>query len=55
MGHAYTGVEHLFLAILRDSEAVPTQALSDLIEPRRVASHLEAIMQSPSYLGTDDD
>ncbi|MEU3962396.1 Clp protease N-terminal domain-containing protein [Streptomyces buecherae] len=55
MGHSYIGVEHLFLAILRDSDAVPTQALSDLIEPSRVASHLEALMQSPSYLGTDDD
>ena len=28
MGNSYVGVEHLFLAIIRDRDAVPTQALA---------------------------
>ncbi|WP_420712573.1 Clp protease N-terminal domain-containing protein [Streptomyces sp. PsTaAH-124] len=54
MGHSYAGVEHLFLAILRDPEAVPTQTLSELISVETVSSHLEEVMRSPSYLGIDE-
>ena len=32
MGNSYVGVEHLFLAIIRDRDAVPTQALARLID-----------------------
>jgi ATP-dependent Clp protease ATP-binding subunit ClpA len=28
LGHNYVGVEHLFLAIVQDPDAVPTQVLS---------------------------
>jgi hypothetical protein len=31
MGHSYVGVEHLFLAIIRERGAVPTQVLGGLI------------------------
>jgi Clp amino terminal domain, pathogenicity island component len=32
MGHSYVGVEHLFLAIIRDRTAVPAQALAELVD-----------------------
>jgi hypothetical protein len=31
MGHRYVGVEHLFVIIIRDRAAVPTQALAKLV------------------------
>jgi ATP-dependent Clp protease ATP-binding subunit ClpC len=31
-GHAYIGVEHLFLAIVRDRAAVPTQVLARITD-----------------------
>ncbi len=44
MGHSYVGVEHLFLAIIRERDAVPTQALAKLVDLDRVeASLLEEI------------
>ena len=36
MGHPYVGVEHLFLAIIRDRDAVPAQALARLVDLDRV-------------------
>ncbi|MGH3205828.1 MAG: Clp protease N-terminal domain-containing protein [Streptosporangiaceae bacterium] len=51
MGHAYVGVEHLFLAIIRDRAAVPTQALARLIDLDRVEAGLLEVMASPGYAG----
>jgi ATP-dependent Clp protease ATP-binding subunit ClpA len=51
MGHSYVGVEHLFLAIIRDRAAVPTQALAELIDLDRVEAGLLELMASPSYRG----
>jgi len=49
MGHSYLGVEHLFLAILRDPEAVPTQALAEVADAGEAERHLLAIMSSAGY------
>lgn len=49
MGHSYLGVEHLFLAILRDPDAVPTQALAEVADPGEAERHLLAIMSSAGY------
>lgn len=49
MGHSYVGVEHLFLAILRDPAAVPTQALAEVADIGEAEQHLLAIMNSASY------
>jgi ATP-dependent Clp protease ATP-binding subunit ClpC len=49
MGHSYLGVEHLFLAILRDPDAVPTQALAEVADTGEAERHLLAIMSSAGY------
>jgi ATP-dependent Clp protease ATP-binding subunit ClpA len=51
MGHSYVGVEHLFLAIIRDRAAVPTQALARLIDLDRVEAGLLEVMASAGYAG----
>jgi ATP-dependent Clp protease ATP-binding subunit ClpA len=48
-GHSYIGVEHLFLAILHDPDAVPTQALAQVADVGAVEDRLLAIMNSESY------
>ncbi|MFK4069868.1 Clp protease N-terminal domain-containing protein [Streptomyces sp. NPDC029674] len=58
MGHDHVGAEHIFLAILSDTEAMPTQILAEHLSPQQVIASLEAQMNSPEYLGatepTDD-
>jgi hypothetical protein len=49
MGHSYLGVEHLFLAIVRDLDAVPTQALAQVADVREVERHVLAVMNSDGY------
>lgn len=49
MGHSYVGAEHLFLAILRDPDAVPIQALAEVTRVGAVERHLLAIMNSAGY------
>jgi ATP-dependent Clp protease ATP-binding subunit ClpC len=49
MGHSYLGVEHLFLAVLRDPHAVPTQALAEAADTGEAERHLLAIMSSAGY------
>jgi len=51
MGHSYVGVEHLFLAIIRDRAAVPTQALGQLVGLDRVEAGLLEAMASSGYAG----
>lgn len=43
-GHEYLGTEHLFLAILADPDAVPTQALAEIVDPAVVAARIRAVM-----------
>jgi hypothetical protein len=51
MGHSYVGVEHLFLAIIRDRDAVPTQALAKLVDLDQVEAGLLEVMASSGYAG----
>jgi hypothetical protein len=39
MGHTYIGVEHLFLALAHDADAVPTQVLAEFVSVGRL--HVE--------------
>lgn len=52
MSHSYVGVEHLFLAILHDPDAVPTQVLGTMVDPGEVESALVALMSSDGYRGS---
>jgi ATP-dependent Clp protease ATP-binding subunit ClpA len=45
LGHEYIGTEHLFLAILADPHAVPTQAVAELIEPTAVVARVRDVME----------
>jgi ATP-dependent Clp protease ATP-binding subunit ClpA len=47
--HSYVGVEHLFLAMLRDPYAVPTQALASVCDLDQAEARLLAVMASDSY------
>ncbi|MFE2728192.1 Clp protease N-terminal domain-containing protein [Kitasatospora sp. NPDC059327] len=49
LGHEYVGVEHLFLAILADPRAVPTQVLTDFVPPEQVTAALHELLSSPGY------
>lgn len=49
MGHGYVGAEHLFLAIIRDHEAVPTQVLATVSDPALIDERLRDLMGSPGY------
>ncbi|WP_425315028.1 Clp protease N-terminal domain-containing protein [Streptomyces viridochromogenes] len=51
LGHEHVGTEHVFLAIARDAEAVPTQVLAEFVPPHRVVQALTTQMQAPEYLG----
>lgn len=48
-GHTYLGVEHLFLAIVRDHGAVPTQVLAQLVDLDQVEARLQDLMESEGY------
>jgi ATP-dependent Clp protease ATP-binding subunit ClpA len=47
LGHDYIGVEHLFLAITRDREALPTQVFARLVDCDRLEATLAELMQGP--------
>lgn len=49
LGHTYVGAEHLFLAIINDADAVPTQVLADTVNPAEVDAALRAVMESHGY------
>jgi ATP-dependent Clp protease ATP-binding subunit ClpC len=51
MGHSYVGVEHLFLAIIRDRDSVPTQVLAQHLDLDQVEAGLVQEMASPGYAG----
>jgi len=51
MGHPYVGVEHLFLAIIGDPRAVPTQVLARAADVAQIEATLRAVMRSPGYHG----
>jgi ATP-dependent Clp protease ATP-binding subunit ClpA len=45
MGHGHVGAEHLFLAIIRDRAALPTQALSRPADPAELHRDFLAYLQ----------
>jgi ATP-dependent Clp protease ATP-binding subunit ClpC len=58
MGHAHVGVEHLFLAIIRDRFSMPAQALSRTADPADLhrdfleymqAAYPEPFLDVPAY------
>lgn len=49
MRHGHVGVEHLFLAIIRDHDAVPTQSLARQVDLAEVESRLLELLNSPGY------
>jgi hypothetical protein len=49
LGHEHVGAEQLFLAIIADREAVPTQVLSQFIDPRELTARLRELMSSDAY------
>jgi ATP-dependent Clp protease ATP-binding subunit ClpA len=51
MGHSYVGVEHLFLAMIRDRSAVPTQVLARSLDLDQIEASLLDEMASPGYRG----
>ena len=51
LGHSYMGVEHLFLAIVRDQAAAPTQVLARITDLDRVEASVRDEMASPGYTG----
>ncbi|MFC7896785.1 Clp protease N-terminal domain-containing protein [Streptomyces sp. NPDC057381] len=51
LGHEHVGTEHVFLAIVQDADAVPTQILEELVAPQRVSQALEEHLRAPEYLG----
>jgi ATP-dependent Clp protease ATP-binding subunit ClpA len=49
MGHEHVGTEHLFLAIIGDPAAVPTQVLAKIADIEQVRADLLALMESDEY------
>jgi ATP-dependent Clp protease ATP-binding subunit ClpA len=48
-GHEYVGAEHLFLAIIGDPRAVPTQVLARLTDLGQAEAELRAVLASDAY------
>ncbi|MCW2929334.1 MAG: hypothetical protein JWM19_296 [Actinomycetia bacterium] len=49
MRHSHVGVEHLFLAIINDRDAIPTQQLASIVDLEAVEAKLRTLMSSASY------
>jgi ATP-dependent Clp protease ATP-binding subunit ClpA len=47
--NSHLGVEHLFLAIIRDEHAVPTQVLGRMVNLEEAETRLLEVMSSASY------
>jgi hypothetical protein len=49
LGHRYVGVEHLFLAIVQDPDAVPTQVLRRFVPRARVGAAVRDLITSDGW------
>jgi ATP-dependent Clp protease ATP-binding subunit ClpA len=49
LGHTYIGVEHLFLAIVEDPDAMPTQVLSRFVPPTQVGAAVRDLITSEGW------
>jgi ATP-dependent Clp protease ATP-binding subunit ClpC len=47
--HQHVGAEHLFLAIIRDRRALPSQVLAQVADLDQVEAKLRAVMDSDGY------
>ncbi len=52
MGHSHLGVEHLFLAIIRDPDAIPTGQLAAVADIPGIENRILAVMNSELYYTT---
>jgi hypothetical protein len=48
-GHTYVGVEHLFLAIVQEPDAVPTQVRSRFVPPGQVGAAVHDLITSEGW------
>ena len=55
LGHSYVGVEHLFLAIVQDPDAVPTQVLSRFVTRAQVGAAVRDLITSDGWGGRRSD
>jgi hypothetical protein len=51
MGHSHVGVEHVFLAMAGDRDAIPTQVLARMADLDRVEGAVRDVLVSPGYHG----
>jgi hypothetical protein len=49
LGHTYVGVEHLFLAIVQDPDAVPTHVLRRFVPPGQVGAAVRDLITSEGW------
>jgi hypothetical protein len=49
MGDSYVGAEHLFLALIRDRQAIPACALGGLADLGCVETAILDVLNSPGY------
>jgi ATP-dependent Clp protease ATP-binding subunit ClpC len=49
LGHQHVGVEHLFLAIIQDPHAIPTQVLAQIADLPEIEERLLGVMGSSAY------
>jgi hypothetical protein len=49
LGRNYVGVEHLFLAMVQDPDAVPTQVLSRFVPPAQVGAAVRDLITSEGW------
>jgi ATP-dependent Clp protease ATP-binding subunit ClpA len=55
LGNSFVGAEHLFLAIIRDDDAIPSQVLARLTNVQRLDNEVVNLLESPSYRLTQDN
>ena len=48
-GHSHVGTEHVFLAILLDEHAIPTQILEEMGAADEIVRRLRQVFESPEY------
>jgi hypothetical protein len=55
MGNSHVGVEHLFIAIIRDPDSIPTSQLAKFVSVSDVESRIFSILNSAEYHSTAPD
>ena len=55
LGHSYVGVEHLFVAIIRDGSAIPSQLIERHVRRDTLEQEILNLMTSAGYQGQRPD